>query len=272
LFIIQWHAIIRFMSEPIKKLCFIIGPLGKPRSPTRVHADTLLRKIIRPTFRKHFPNFIVERSDDIARPGMIDSQVITQMLEADLVIADLTERNANAFYEMGIRHLHHKPIIHVAMDGEAFPFDVATFRTIVFSYHSVPDITDAKKALRRFVAESIKPGFKVENPVTRSAGYIALQQWGMQKEAKGADFEPAAPEPPKGPRFDDAPGLVVRERSNKSWAAWWQARSDLVKAGFKPKIVPLWIGIDPSETDRKRISDSANTLQKEMLAWARARL
>jgi hypothetical protein len=216
------------MTAANNKLCFVIGPIGKPRTDIRAHADTLLRKIIRPVFKTHFRDFVVQRADDIARPGMIDSQVITQMLEADLVIADLTGRNPNAYYELGIRHLFHKPIIHMMKDGEDLPFDVAPFRTIVFSYDTTPDITDAKKVLRKYIAGATMPDFKVENPVTRSAGYIALQQRWKEKHAAKTDSKPATSEPSSdAPYIADAPGLVWHKRRDDTWMALWQARSDL---------------------------------------------
>ena len=168
-------AVCAIMATPAKKLCFLIGPVGAARSPDRAHADALLKKIIRPTFRAHFRDYKVERSDEISRPGMIDSQVITQMLEADLVIADLTGRNANAYYEPGIRHLHHKPIIHVVKAGEELPFDVAAFRALVFSYDTALDVRDAKAALRKMTREAIKPDHLIENPVTRSAGFVRMR-------------------------------------------------------------------------------------------------
>src|ERR1039458_4311818 len=104
-----------------KRLCFVIGPIGKHESAERVHADRLLRYIIKPTFSTHFKNFQVERADQISRPGMIDSQVISRLIEADLVIADLTTRNANAFYELGIRHLLQMPVIHLYRRGDEIP-------------------------------------------------------------------------------------------------------------------------------------------------------
>ena len=72
------------------KLCFVIGPIGSHASDDRIHADKLLKLIIKPTFRTHFKTFKVERADHIAQPGMIDSQVISRLIEADLVVADLT--------------------------------------------------------------------------------------------------------------------------------------------------------------------------------------
>jgi len=45
-------------------------------------------------------------------------------LDADLVIADMSLLNANAFYEIGLRHMERKPIIHMFRSGEVIPFDV----------------------------------------------------------------------------------------------------------------------------------------------------
>jgi hypothetical protein len=59
---------------------------------------------------------------------MIDSQIITSLLDAELVIADLSFLNPNAFYEIGIRHMVQKPIIHMFIEGTDLPFDVKPFR------------------------------------------------------------------------------------------------------------------------------------------------
>jgi hypothetical protein len=70
------------------------------------------------------------------------------------------------------------------------------------------------------------------------------------------------------PKFDDAPGLVVRERQ-AGWVAFWQARTDLAKRGFKPVTVPLWRGVEPSSIDRAYVSDQCQRMQDEMLVWGR---
>lgn len=70
-------------------------------------------------------------------------------------------------------------------------------------------------------------------------------------------------------RFDDAPGLVVRERRDGTFTAFWQCRSDLGKKGFVPKSVPLWRGTEPSEADRHFVSDQCKAIQAEMLLFGR---
>jgi hypothetical protein len=85
-----------------KRTCFVIGPIGEAGSDIRRHADWVLKGIIKPTFDAHFQDFNVVRSDKISEPGSISSQIINRISSAELVIADMSFANPNAFYEMGI--------------------------------------------------------------------------------------------------------------------------------------------------------------------------
>src|SRR3982750_4784 len=100
------------MASP-SRTCFVVGPIGKRGSKERIHADALFNKIIKPAFASLKKNLYVVRADHISTPGMIDSQIVTHLIEARLVIADLSTRNPNAFYELGIRHMVNKPVIHI---------------------------------------------------------------------------------------------------------------------------------------------------------------
>ena len=72
------------------------------------------------------------------------------------------------------------------------------------------------------------------------------------------------------PRVEDAPGLVWRERK-KTWVAYWQARSDLVKKGYAPGAVRLWEGVEPEEIDALEIASQCREHQSVMLIWSRER-
>jgi hypothetical protein len=163
-------------GNKIKKTCFVVGPIGEDGSVTRKAADWLLKGIIRPVFDETFQDFEVIRSDTITAPGMIDVQMINHLLDADLVIADMSERNPNAFYEMGIRHMAQRPIVHMFSEGTVIPFDVAPYRAIKFSLETFDLLQRAKEELRAVVREVLKPGYTVENPVTRARGVQAIEQ------------------------------------------------------------------------------------------------
>jgi hypothetical protein len=161
-----------------KKVCFVIGPIGDPGTDVRRDADWLLRGIINPVFAKHFHDqFEVPiRADAIVEPGIIHTQVIRKLLEAELVIADLSRHNANAFYELAIRHAIRLPTIHMIHKDWKLPFDVAPHRAITFGRDEHAELEKAQADLKSTVEEVTKEGFVVENPITHARGVINLDQ------------------------------------------------------------------------------------------------
>jgi hypothetical protein len=158
-----------------KKLCFVVGPIGREDSEIRIHADWLLEEIIQPVLSE-FHDYEVKRADQDPRPGLIDAQLINDLLTADLVIADLSGINPNAFYEIGIRHMAQKPIIHMQLADDQIPFDVSLYRAIKFSRTRPRDIRAARNALKAQVAATLEDGYQVENPVTSARGRVQLEQ------------------------------------------------------------------------------------------------
>jgi hypothetical protein len=114
-----------------KKLCFVVGPIGDPDSEVRIHADWFLEEIVEPVFDE-LGGYSVVRADRISSPGMIDAQVIKHLIDAEVVVADLSALNPNVFYEIGIRHMIQKPIIHMQLVDDKIPFDVSLYRAINF--------------------------------------------------------------------------------------------------------------------------------------------
>src|ERR1051326_702264 len=80
----------------LKKRCFVISPIGERGSQTRKRSDKVLNQIIRPAVKEC--GYKVFRADEIDQPGLITSQVVRHIIEDALIVADLTERNANVFY------------------------------------------------------------------------------------------------------------------------------------------------------------------------------
>lgn len=164
------------MADKTKKLCFVIGPIGGAGTEPRTHADWLLDGIIRPVFKDHFPDFDVLRADGIKAPGDINSQIIQRLMDAELVIADMSLHNANAFYELAVRHMMRLPTIHIIHKDWKIPFDVAPYRAIHFSRQEFSDLNAARSELASVVQEVIAPGFVVENPITHARARFELDQ------------------------------------------------------------------------------------------------
>lgn len=73
------------------------------------------------------------RADDLNRPSTIVHDIWEYTKAARLLLADLTERNPNVFYELGLAHAIAKPAILVADSIEAIPFDLRHLRVIVYN-------------------------------------------------------------------------------------------------------------------------------------------
>lgn len=72
------------------------------------------------------------RADDIYRSRAIMDDVWEAINGATFIIADLTDRNPNVFYELGLAHVLGKPVILIAERLGDVPFDLRGIRTIIY--------------------------------------------------------------------------------------------------------------------------------------------
>lgn len=161
-------------NQSARKSCFVIGPIGEEHSAERTLADWLLDGIIKPVLEKDPFNYEVKRADDFTTPGLITDQVIAAVIESDLVVADLTGPNPNAFYELAIRHMEEKPVIHVIHVGQVVPFDNKDYRTVFYSREKVSDITKAQTTLAEQVRSVSEASYRATNPITKARGHQKL--------------------------------------------------------------------------------------------------
>jgi hypothetical protein len=155
--------------------CFVVCPIGDPESDTRRRADSVLNFIIRPALHKS--GLTAVRSDEIASPGLITTQIITHILQDKLVIADLSEHNPNVFYELALRHAFRKPVIQILQAGQKLPFDVSGMRTIPYDL-DLPSATKAKEEIERYIDSILAEEYEVESPVTIAAKLEELSRSG----------------------------------------------------------------------------------------------
>lgn len=168
-------------KETSTKKLFIISPIGEPKSDVRIYFDKARRHIIDPIAVKN--GYVTNRADKISRPGRITKQIIERLRADDLVIADLTGKNPNVFYELAVRHAIGKPVILMMGIGEQIPFDVAAQRVIFYDLD--PDnIEDAKNELERQISEVESAKFIVDSPIEApiSLDHIERSGNGEQRE------------------------------------------------------------------------------------------
>ncbi len=169
--------------------CFVIGPIGDAGSPTRRKADWVLHGLIKPVLEDPAFGYIVKRADQDPNPGSISDAMINDIYDAELVVADLTGFNPNAFYELGIRHAFQKPAIHIIAErGIKPPFDNQDQRTIEVDFEDFHHLEEARRSLQAAVNYVRGSDFMISNPVTRARGIAELKASGDPKDVLLADL------------------------------------------------------------------------------------
>ncbi|HVV41582.1 MAG TPA: hypothetical protein VHC94_11020 [Nitrobacter sp.] len=162
-------------KEPKTRQCFVIGPIGDAGTPIRTDADDFMKYIVGPVVTKPQFGYQPIRADHLNEPGRITSQIIKMLLEADLVIADLSTNNANVYYELSLRHALGKPVIHMAVEGTKLSFDVRDNRTIFYTMHS-RSAEEARNELERQIQHVLKDGYRAKNPILETIGIVQLER------------------------------------------------------------------------------------------------
>src|SRR3954451_6083353 len=110
-----------------KNTCFVVMGFGKKtdyQSGRVLDLDKSYQYIIKPAAEE--AGLECKRADEIIHSGLIDVPMYDQLLMADVVIADISTANVNAFYELGVRHaLRPFTTVTIAEDKMMFPFDVS---------------------------------------------------------------------------------------------------------------------------------------------------
>jgi len=88
---------------------------------------------------------IAERVDEQIYSEMVLERIYHQIDEADFIIAEMTGKNANVFYEVGYAHARKKTCILITQEARDIPFDLKHHRHLIYKN----SITTLKEMLIR---------------------------------------------------------------------------------------------------------------------------
>lgn len=190
-------------AVPAKKTCFVVMGFGEKTDyqsqPQRVlNLDRSFRNIIKPAIEEAGLQCI--RADEIIHSTVIDKPMYEQLLNADVVVADLSTSNANAIYELGVRHaLRPYTTIVMAEKNFRFPFDLGHVSILTYE-HLGPDIgfseaVDVKNRLKDKIVHLVNR-LETDSPV-----YVFLPDLASAVNASAA----AVPAPPSALEAVPAP-------------------------------------------------------------------
>lgn len=157
------------MSEEV----FVIMQIGEKNSPERRRADEVADYILAPILKEF--NLKLYRADRDPTPGQITPQIVRSIVSAPLVIADLTGRNPNVYYELAVAHSFGRPVIIFCDKVSSLAFDTKDERVIEIG--DIPRLSqaeEAKKELREAIKAILSPGHRPISIITEIAAAQSL--------------------------------------------------------------------------------------------------
>lgn len=109
-------------------LVFMLTPFTKEENATYRVVQTVCQD----------NGMICVRGDENHVTGEILPHIVEMILRARVIVANITSRNPNVFYELGIAHALDKQTILLARKADAAPFDVQSRRIVI--YNSMEDL------------------------------------------------------------------------------------------------------------------------------------
>jgi hypothetical protein len=164
------------MSE--KKSCFIITPIGADDSLIRRQADGVIDAVIAPVLESL--DFVVTVAHRMNDGGSITRQVIQNAINADLVVANLTNLNPNVMYELAIRHAVRKPLVQICEKDTDLPFDINEQRTIFYT-NDMKGAVELTATFERMVMQAILDE-RPDNPIYRAIEAQSILQQSSPSE------------------------------------------------------------------------------------------
>jgi hypothetical protein len=190
------------------KTAFVIMPFGEkgPQPRPKGFFDEVLKSLVTPA--GNAAQFAIETA---RREGsdIIHHTIINQLIEADLVIADLTDHNPNVLFELGLRIALNKPVCLIKADGTGPVFDVDNLmRVLTYSpnlWRSTVE-TDVLKITEHINGawENRESGYSYMNILT--APHTAGTGHEPRPPRRPPTAGEAQPDPPTDPSQPSPPG------------------------------------------------------------------
>jgi hypothetical protein len=183
--------------------CFVVMGFGKKTdyaTGRTIDLDKSYRVLIKPVLNDLGVECV--RADEIPHSGIIDVPMYEQLIAADVVIADLSTSNANAFYELGVRHaLRPWTTVVIGENKLAFPFDVNHVAINTYALSQLGDAIDFEE-VERFRAglkkqlQAVLANAKTDSPVYTFLRGLKPPPWPAEADAAPPPSSP--PSPPAG--------------------------------------------------------------------------
>jgi hypothetical protein len=213
------------VAMPTKPVCLVIMPFGPSQNHDKEYWDNHFKSFIKPAIEKAANGqqrlgYEARRADFAG--GSIPNDVLKNLLvDAAVVLADLTDASPNVMYELGIRHSVRGQTIMIIEKGQDLPFYFNHYRAISYSTGKPADVHNFQLAIEQRLLDMQHVAHYSDNPVSsylqntgQQIKFFAQQEW-EQYQAKRQEKDFTAIYTPEDNDRRNARKLEVLQKTTK---------------------------------------------------------
>lgn len=146
------------------KVCYVIMPFSDTDSCSAGQWTTIFNGLIKPAVEEAGLGYRCLRSK--ARTGNIIKNIVQDLYSANVVIADLTDKRPNVFYELGVRHtLRHRTIL-IAQSRHDISSDLDGYASHEYDWNTEPGQEQFRANIRDSLQYIEEDPDRSDNPVS----------------------------------------------------------------------------------------------------------
>lgn len=151
--------------------CFVIMPISNQINYEENHFTLVYEDIIKPSIIDN--NMIPIRADETKNTNLIQLDILKNIIQSPIAICDMSSKNPNVFYELGMRQAFDLPTVLLIDDETKVPFDISGLRYV--TYKKNMSYRNVKMAISN-LTNALKETYEKRNDKTEINSLIRLME------------------------------------------------------------------------------------------------
>lgn len=133
-----------------REKCFVMMPISDQGDYQKGHFAKVYEQIIQPAIRE--AGYEPYRVDENNICDAIINKIFDAIQNCPMAICDLSNRNPNVMYELGLRQAYDKPVVLIQDEKTEKIFDVSGISTVFYkSARIYEDVIEARESIRKAI-------------------------------------------------------------------------------------------------------------------------
>lgn len=154
--------------------CFVIMPISDTDGYKKGHFNRVYEDIFKPACQ--LSGYEAIRADDVKQTNLIHLDILKKLIESPLAICDLSSKNPNVMFELGLRQAFDKPTVLVQDENTTDIFDITPLRYTEYNSNlQYRDVLRYQKNISQAIDETIKSS-KLKDGINSMVRLLSLTE------------------------------------------------------------------------------------------------